>query len=140
VPKEDYTREAGALFVRFAERHGLSYEVETGVPMELCWTFPAQEKLSLDVTLGLQNGDELNFGVSNFWSYFFPFEEIAAEFERLLDAWVTGEARIAITGPWGRVLQLREGGRWKSVYGANRILPVWREPKQTFQNRPLPDS
>ena len=102
--------------------------------------FSDVRRLAILQTLGLQNGDELNLGVSDFWSYFFPFEEVAAEFERILDAWVTGEARVAITGPWGRVLQLREGGRWKSVYGDNRILPVWREPKHTVQNRPLPGS
>ncbi len=137
--RHDYTEQAEALFTRFAQRHGLSYEVETDVPMEVCWILPAQEKLSLPLTLGLQNLDELNFGVSDFWSYFFPFERAAERFERILDAWVSGEARVAVTGPWGRVLQLWEDGRWKSVYGANRMFPVWRTPKRTVQNRPIAD-
>ena len=90
MARRDYTAEAEALFGRFAERHGLSYDVETGVPMEVCWTFPVQPKLSMPLTLGLQNCDELNFGVSDFWSYFFPFQNVADEFERILDAWVAG--------------------------------------------------
>lgn len=133
----DYTREAEALFTRFAERHQLSYEIEHDAPVELLWTFPVQVRLAFPIILGLQNCDELNFGVSDFWSYFFPFEKAAAQFERILDAWVTGEARVAVTGSRGRVLQLWEKGRWRSVYGANRILPVWRRPKRTIENRPF---
>jgi hypothetical protein len=72
--------QAEALFARFANRQGLTYDVETGVPMEVCWTFPRQPKLSMPLTLGLQNGDELNFGVSDFWSYFFPFEAVAGKY------------------------------------------------------------
>lgn len=133
---EHHIEEAEALFGRFAERHRLRYEAATDRPVEVLWTFPTQERLSLAVTLGLQNGDELNFGVSDFWSYFFPFRKVADEFERILDAAVLGEARIAITGPWGRVLQIQKGHRWKSVYGAIRILPVWRTPQQIIENRP----
>jgi len=133
----DYTREAEALFTRFAGRHGLAYQVDTGAPMEVCWTFPEQEKLFLPVTLGLQNGDELNFGVCDFWSYFFPFERVADQFERMLDAWVVGDARIAITGRRSRLLQVRHGGGWKSVYGANGCLFPFRWwPRSFIDNRP----
>jgi hypothetical protein len=131
----DYTQEAEALFARFADRHGLNHEVDADVPMEVCWTFPVQEKLTHPITLGLQNGDELNFGVSDFWSFFFPFETVSGRFESILDAWVIGEARVAVTGPFGRVLQLLEGDRWTSVYRANRMLPIWRTPKRVIENR-----
>lgn len=136
MANDDYTREAEVLFTRFAERHGLTYLVETGVPMEVCWTFPEQEKLFLPVTLGLQNGDELNFGVSDFWSYFFPFERVADTFERMLDAWVMGEARIAIMRGPGRLLQVREEGEWKSLYGADGCLfPLRWWPRGYVYNR-----
>lgn len=131
----DFTNEAETMFRDFANRHGLLYEIETA-PMEVCWTFPKQPKLSLPITLGLQNADELNFGVSDFWSYFFPFEEVADKFERILDAWVQGEARVAIVGRKGRILQVRDGRRWKSVYHANRFLPIWRPPLRTICNQP----
>lgn len=133
----DFTTEAEALFRRFAGRHGLTYHVETGVPMEVCWTFPEQPKLSMPLTLGLQNWDELNFGVSDFWSYFFPFETVASEFESILDAWVAGDARVAITGFRSRLLQVREGSRWKTVYGANGCLFPFRwTPFGFVSNKP----
>lgn len=126
MDRRDYTVEAEALFQRFAERHGLTYDVETGVPMEVCWTFPSQAKLSLPLTLGLQNCDELSFGVSDFWSYFFPFETVADKFECILDAWVVGDARVAKTGLHSRLLQVRESNRWKTVYGAGGCLFPFR--------------
>jgi hypothetical protein len=132
----DYTCEAEALFQRFAERHDLTYIVEAA-PMEVCWTFPEQSKLSLPLTLGLQNGDELNFGVSDFWSSFFPFDNVAGKFENILDAWVAGDARIAIMSGRGRLLQVREGGDWKGVYGANGCLfPFRKWPRGFVQNNP----
>lgn len=61
-----YIEQATALFTRFAERHRLTYEVEPDAPIEVLWTFPRQDGLSMPVTLGLQNIDELNFGVADF--------------------------------------------------------------------------
>jgi hypothetical protein len=135
VATPDHTREAEVLFARFAERHGLAYRVETDAPIEVCWTFPAQDKLSLPVTLGLQNGDELNLGVSDFWSYFFPFEKVAVEFERIMDAWVEGDARIVLKGRKSRLLQLREPDGWRSVYRAGWPLPFSR-PRGFVCNSP----
>lgn len=132
----DCTEEATALFMRFVSRHGLTYDVDTDAPVEVMWNVPAQKGLSLPIILGLQNWDELNFGVEDFWSYFFPFDRVAEEFERYLDLWMSGEARVAVTGPIGRMLQVREGNRWKTVYGANRILPMWRKPRDIIQNDP----
>jgi hypothetical protein len=137
MSRTDHTAEAEALFRRFAERHGLTYEAETGGPIEVCWTFPEQPKLSMPLTLGLQNCDELNFGVSDFWSYFFPFEDVAEEFERAIDAWVTGDARIAVTGFRSHLLQVREGSRWKTVYGANGcVFPFRWRPFRFVMNEP----
>jgi len=132
----DYTAEAQALFRRFAERHELTYEVAEGVPIEVCWTFPEQPKLSLPLILGLQNRDELNFGVGDFWSYFFPFERVAAGFEEVLDAWVAGTARVAVMHGRGRLLQIQDGDTWRAVYGANGCLfPFRRWPRGFLQNQ-----
>jgi hypothetical protein len=106
------------------------------VPIDVMWTVPAQPGLSLPITLGLQNDDELNFGVADFWSHFFPFNEVAERFESYLDMWVSGNARIGITGRLGRVMQVRDGSGWKTVYGANRLPFVWRQPKEIIQNDP----
>lgn len=119
---KDFTEEAEELFRRFADRHGFHYEIERDVPMEVCWIFPAQDGLSLPITLGLQNSDELNFGVSDFWSYFFPLTDVADQFESIINAWVSGDARVAVTGIRSRLLQIRDGDKWKSVYGADGCL------------------
>ena len=129
----DYTRDAEVLFDRFALRHRLSHTLQQA-PIELCWNFPAQAGLTLPVTLGLQNGDELNFGVADFWSYFFPFPDVATQFEEVIDAWVAGTARIAVFGRRGRVLEVCKGGQWRSVYSANRLFPGRARPKAFIQN------
>ncbi len=131
----DYSKEAAALFARFAERHRLVCSVEPDAPIEVLWEFPAQPGLSYSVTLGLQNGDELNFGVADFWSNFFPFQKSASTFEQALDAWVVGDARIVRVALGGRALQLLDNGRWKTVYRANCLLPVPRNPKRTITNQ-----
>lgn len=132
----DYSEEATALFACFAARHQLVYNVEPDAPIEVLWEFPEQHGLSLPITLGLQNGDELNFGVADFWSNFFPFGKSAAAFERALDAWVVGEARIVHVALGGRALQLLDSGQWTTIYRANCLLPVPRNPKRTIVNQP----
>lgn len=115
----DCTAKAERLFREFAKRHDLRFESDLEVPMELCWTFPVQPGLSMPITLGLQNLDELNFGVGEFWSYFFPFDDVAPRFEGFIDAWIEGDARVAMTGRSSGWLQVRDGVSWKTVYSAN---------------------
>lgn len=137
----DYTKEVEALFTAFAERHGLKYDVETGARMEVCWTFPEQEKLSQSLTLGLLNGVEFEFGVSDFRSYFFPFESVAEDFVGILDAWVTGQARVAIAGRSNRLLQVHQGGEWRTVSGANGCLfPIRARAREFVMNERGPAS
>lgn len=128
----DFTIEAEALFQRFAERYGLRYIVQLDAPIEVLWEFPAQPKLSLPLTLGLQNGDELNFGVSGFWSYFFPYQTVAEHFESILDAWVEGRARVGFTGRWSRILQVRKGDTWETMYRAGGCIWPFRGKPRAF--------
>ncbi len=130
----DYTDDAIKLFERFAAKHQLVYEVEDQAGFELLWNFPVQPKLAQLITLGLQNGDELNFGVERFWSYFFPFEDVAERFEFILDSWVEDRARVAVVGLGGRKLQLKENGVWQTAYSADVFFPSWRKPKRYFSN------
>lgn len=132
----DYREEATSLFARFAERHRLVHSVKPDAPIDVLWEFPEQDALSLSITLGLQNGNELNFGVSDFWSYFFPFETKAATFERVLEAWIAGDARVVRVALGGRALQLLEHGQWKTMYRANCLLPIPRTPGCTITNQP----
>lgn len=136
MPRRDHTPDAEALFTRFAERHGLTYAVQTGAPVEVMWLFPRQDGLSLPITLGLQNGDELNFGVADFWSHIFPFDAVADGFETLLDAWVTGDARIQVLRGHHRRLQRRNGDGWETVYRANPpLLPFSQRVRDVIVNR-----
>lgn len=132
----DCTEEATALFMRFVDRHGFTHEVNTDAPVEVMWNIPAQRGLSLPLTLGLQNLDELNLGVEDFWSYFFPFDDVAEQFELILDQWVAGDARVGITGKRGRILQLRDGDEWKTVYRANTMPFLRPKPRRFIYNDP----
>ena len=135
MAQRDYTKEADALFKRFANRHELQYSVTPDAPIEVMWEFPEQPKLSLPIILGLQNLDELNFGVSDFWSYFFPFPDVAEHFESILDAWVKGEARMGTTGRHSRILQVRKDELWETVYSAGGCLyPFQRKPRNFISN------
>jgi hypothetical protein len=120
TPPVGYTNEATVLFGRFARRHGLDH-LEIDAPVEVLWEFPIQRRLSLPLTLALQNRDELNFGVPGFRSYFFPFLRIAEEFESCLDAWLLGEARIVRRRRFAQIasssiLEVRKDSEWKTVY------------------------
>lgn len=132
---KDYTPEAEALFGRLAERYELEFVVERGVPMEVLWTFPVQPHLSRPITLGLQNLDELNFGVGDLWTYFFPFPDHAERFEQIVGSWIEGNGRVAVTGSKSCNLQLLEGAVWKTVYSQNGcICFFWMSPKRYLMN------
>ena len=63
---------------------------------------------------------------------------MAEEFERAIDAWVVGDARIAVERGSGRRLQLREGDDWATIYGANGcLLPIPFKPVRFEMNRPV---
>ena len=129
-PVRHFTDEATELFSRFALRHGLKYQV-LDAPVEVLWAFPEQQKLSNRIVLGLQNNDELNFGVGEFWSYFFPYLDVAVRFESLIDAWVEGRARtVPVPGLLHQTIELQilEDGEWKNAYGAGSITFKRRSP------------
>ena len=46
----------------------------TTTPHDYTQEAKVQEQLSVPITLALKNGDEINFCVSEFWSYFFPHQ------------------------------------------------------------------
>ena len=134
--QRDCTEDAIALFSGFVSRYGLTYEVDTEAPVEVMWRIPAQTGLSLPLILGLQNSDELNLGIEEFWSYFFPFDDVTQQFEMILDKWVVGDARIGIAGRRGRILQLRDGDEWETAYKANTMPLLRAKPRAFIYNDP----
>lgn len=119
---KDYIAEAEALFRDFAARHAFVIEKVDTPHVELMMCLPQQAGLSFELTLALQNADELNIGFEEFWSYFFPFEAKRDVVSRALDGIATGTCRLAIHRQFGsvvkRVLEQRIEGRWQGVYSA----------------------
>jgi hypothetical protein len=72
---KDRTADAEALFRDFASRPSFTIEKVDNPNIELLMGLPRQGGLSFELTLGLQNRDELNIGFEGFWCYFFPYEE-----------------------------------------------------------------
>jgi hypothetical protein len=93
-------------------------------PVEVLWEFPIQPGLHHPIVLCLQNNDELSFGVNEFWTYLFPFPDKSAFFERIIDAWVEGRARIVPHPGWllqTLELQILENGVWAEAYSARSL-------------------
>lgn len=118
--RRDYTEDAESLFRRFAARHAFTIEKVDDPPIELLMRVPSQRGLSFDLTLGLQNRDELNLGFQNFWSVVFPFEKVSDKFEAMLDGLVHGNCRLATRSQLGNVivrrLERRTDMGWEAEY------------------------
>ena len=119
---KDHTAEAEALFRAFAERNSLIIRKVDEPNVELLMEIPRQSGLSFDLTVGLQNADELNIGFEGFWSYIFPFDQKRELVSSLLDGIVSGACRLAVHRQFGvvvkRVLERRVGDRWEPIYHA----------------------
>ncbi len=124
----NYTNDAEALFRDFAWRHSFAIEKLDGAPVELLMRVPRQPGMSFELMLGLQNGDEVNIGFEEFWSYFFPFENKRQVVSDALDGLAAGDCRLAIHTQLGgvvrRVLELRSNGTWQPVYSAFERIQV----------------
>ncbi len=115
--------EAESLFRDFARRHSFTIERIDNAPIELMMRLSKQPGLSFELTLALQNGDELNIGFEKFWSYFFPYEKKRRIVLDALDAIASGDCRLAIHTQRGgvvrRVLEKLSDGLWQPIYVAH---------------------
>ena len=91
------------------------------------------------VTLGLHNGDELKFEVSDFSCEFFPFDNMKGLFEKAVEGWFTGQSRLVYRWRGRRLIKIElqvkmKSGKWQRVYTHLRsmVFPLW-----TTQNRIL---
>ena len=119
---KDYTLEAETLFQAFASRHSFIIERIDEPNIELLMRVPRQSGLSFELTLGLQNLDEINIGIEKFWSYFFPFPEVHRLVANILDDLVSGSCRLATYRQFGgvvkRTLEQHSKGTWSTIYTA----------------------
>lgn len=124
----DRLADAETLFRDFARRHSFVIENMDEPNVDLLMRMPRQPGLSFELTLGLQNIDELNIGFEKFWSYFFPFDHTRQIVSDALDALATGECRLAIHkqmgGVFKRVLEQRVDGQWITIYTAHSFPKI----------------
>ena len=115
-----YEVEAEALFRAVAKRHSLEIVKSNQSNIELLMTVPKQSGLSFDLTLGLQNLDELNIGIGRFWSYFFPYQSKANEVDFILDGIVYGACRLRKLKQFGKIrrqyLEVKREEKWEAAY------------------------
>ena len=129
----DRLAEAEAMFVAIAERRGVAITRVDNPHVDLEIRIDGDEGLAvLPVTLGLQNSDELTFGVGEFWASFFPFDAVKGLFEKAVEGWFTGQTRFVYFWRGGRLvridMQVRlKDGSWQKVYRqyCTVILPFW---------------
>jgi hypothetical protein len=118
----DRTADAEALFRDFASRHSLTIEKVDNPNVELLMRLPRQRGLSFELTLGLQNRDELNIGFEGFWSHFFPYAEKIGIVRSILEGITSGDCRLATHRQFGRVvkrvLEQRFDPSWREMYTA----------------------
>ena len=138
----NFEDEVEELFREFAAKHGLSIEKEEQNEVELLMTVPRQEGLLFELTLGLQNGDEINIGFSEFWSYIFPYPSVKSHVATLLDGIVTGDTRLVTKSQFGRTvsrtLEYLEGDAWATGYRqlSGLAVPFFKSRVEYFSNKP----
>ena len=98
--------EAEALYVDFAHKHQLHFVKEITADGDIFLVFPVQDKLSFKLTLGIQNGDEANIGIKDFWSYIFPYPDNVEYLNEILDGLVTGTHSLAEYQQLNRVTKI----------------------------------
>jgi hypothetical protein len=127
MARKDFTAEAEALFREVIQESGLRHEPDLEAPVEVLWHLPVQEKLSVEMYLGLQNADELNLGVGPFWSCFFPFESVQENFRRLALGFIHGHCRVAEWKRFGvlckRTLEEPDANTWRTAY-TEYLVPI----------------
>ena len=125
------------MFNALAAEYGCSIETQLGDPIEVLCEL-SREGWPGKLVLGLQNGDELNFGIDDFWSFFFPFQEVKSLFRKTAAGWLSGRSRLVYFYRGQRLLKIElqvkmEGGSWQRVYTDMRtmLLPHWTTRTET---------
>lgn len=136
----DCSADAERLFRTFAARHALTIEKVDEPNVELLMRVPRQNGLSFELKLCCQNGDELNIGVAEFWSTFFPFEKVKERVEAALDGLVSGECTVLTIWRSGRYvggkLQRKADAGWKTIatHVQGLSVPFLRTVQQRIAN------
>lgn len=127
----EYTQEALDMFHAIAKEHGCAIDVQLEKPVEVLCELSRTDSPN-NVVLGLQNGDELNFGVHDFWSFFFPYNDVKSLFRSAVSGWFHGRSRLVYFFRGNRLLKIElqvkmKDGGWQRIYTDARtvLLPQW---------------
>ncbi|MFN7943390.1 MAG: hypothetical protein U0X73_17490 [Thermoanaerobaculia bacterium] len=106
---------------------------------------PRQNGLDFDVSINLQNFDELHLNASNFWVEWFPCDEEEV-FSRFIEACVSllsGRGRLVESYLGDRAVSSRlevplENGSWRGLATWSNLFAFipWRRRVVLVQNRP----
>ena len=138
--EKDNAEPAEAMYRAIASDFGLNIEKVEDAPIELLMEIPKQDGLDFTIMLGLQNRDELNVGVEDFLSYFFPFEKRQASVDQAVRGLISGKAWIAVKHQFGRTVKaqlVREcNGKKEVLYTAHKSfsLPLFPRKESKIQN------
>lgn len=147
--RKDFSVEAREAFVRLVERHGIEGSFYNEAPVEVLFEIPKQVGLDFDITLCLQNMDELWVWVADCSFCTFPYDMHGKYFIGLIDGLISGTNRIIKyhQGPWNwnymSIFQEPDGPNW--VYGlgeGSKIfkLPFLRISTQIIMNQGYPEA
>ena len=112
--------------------------------LDLLLEFPKQEGLDFEVSMNLQNHDELHLNVDELWASWFPCTDPEVE-KAFLDAvtgLIDGKNRIKVFlkkgAPYRRLLQRPESDGWKTIYTHSSLhWPFFFKPEIRYvQNEP----
>jgi hypothetical protein len=138
--------DAEQLFVALTERHRLRYSVERPPDVELVFKLATQPGLLFDVTLTMQNVDELCIFVNSFAASYFPCSNPArrAQFEDAAEGLLSGRYRVIsrVRSGWAGLvrshLQSCEASEWRNLRSYTRLgLPFGRVVTTILQNQPV---
>jgi len=114
------------MFRAIADDFGLCIINRHDSPIEVMMDIPKQDGLGFTITLGLQNGDELNIGVDDFWSYFFPYRDCSEFFCKVLRILILGDAHLLYSKQFGRLVKTELIGDVGN--GVECLYTAWSRP------------
>jgi hypothetical protein len=104
--ERDNIHSASNLYRTLASKHELSFSEKLNADGDVFFVFPKQANLMFDMTLGLQNGDEANIGINDFWSYIFPYQDSVRFLQETIEGLVKGTHYLAEYRQFNRVTKL----------------------------------
>ena len=125
--------ELAEIFEAFAQRHRLA--VNVAEQNATSYTFEAGGRLHDWLVLSVVEGDEVTLDFAGHAFRYLYRPQRRADFERILDDWVDGAARIVAYEGGGEALERATGAGWSEVLKRN-VGPLRGKPVEIVANAP----